>query len=68
MLQYNIKEFIELKDKYNSITLEQCQNTFNTYIDSENESPAKSITGFGDSKTCTLCISAKDGYNCNKCF
>lgn len=51
----NVKELIELIDRYKSITLEDIRNT---WIDTCNT--ANKLTGFGDFRTCSLC--KKAGY------
>jgi hypothetical protein len=63
-MNYNIKEFKELRDRYNSITLEEIENIFKEC----DENRAYYLTGFGNDRSCTLCKSAREGYNCEKCI
>ena len=62
----NVKELIELIDRYESISLKEIKNTWiSTNV------VANKLTGFGDSRTCSLC--KKVGYsdfgspNCKDC-
>ena len=46
----NLKEFKELIERYETITLEEIKET-----EFVKEYTAKGLTGFGDPKTCSLC-------------
>lgn len=56
----NIKEFKELIERYESITLEEIKEAFKNrlYV-------AKYLTGFRHYKSCTLCVAVKK--ECNDC-
>ena len=61
----NVKELIELINRYESITLEEISNTWITTYNTANK-----LTGFGDFKTCSLCkkVGYKDNMpNCEDC-
>ena len=59
---YNLKEFKDLIEKYQSITLDEAKGAW--LIDGK--ITAEIITGFGGRDTCTLCI-AVEGY-CKYCI
>ena len=68
----NIKEFIVLRDRYNSITEEECKEFNNPkYVDMADF--LRNLTGFGAKKTCTLCkplLITDYGFcevNCDNC-
>jgi hypothetical protein len=58
----NIKEFKELILRYESITLEEIEKSHK-----ENSNYKKSLTGFGNKKTCKLCF-GNVLSDCNKCL
>lgn len=57
----NLKEFKELIERYASITLEEIENA-DAYI---SLNKANLLTGFGNYKTCRLCISVN--RRCSDC-
>lgn len=73
----NMREFLSLKEKYESITLEEVEKEFDTIsenplVDRCGKQVAKKLTGCGDMSTCTLCqatISIMDDglVDCRKC-
>lgn len=66
----NTETFIKLIDKYKSITKEQLEQTYNQLLEDEKISNIHEvlteITGFGDTRKCSLCQSARN--NCNLCL
>jgi hypothetical protein len=63
----NLKEFNELRKRYETITLEDikliCKKfKFSYYCDVRSY-----LTGFGDRSTCTLCKPMDNIYNNNNC-
>jgi hypothetical protein len=58
----NIPEFIALIHRYETITLKEIKEELKLQ---ESLFAAENLTGFGDSKTCTLCIAVKK--DCNEC-
>jgi hypothetical protein len=62
----NIPEFIALKKKYESITHHDIENiTPYTTMSQYGFIIANALTGFGDNRTCTLCLRVK--VDCNEC-
>ena len=59
----NLKEFKELIERYESITLEEIEEVWGD--NSCGESVAQELTGFSGVKTCTLCKSVRS--NCSEC-
>ena len=61
----NVKEFVKLCERYETIKLEEIKKAF------ENETnPQKKLTGFGCGVTCTLCkaiVSPPNIWSCNYC-
>jgi len=77
-MENNKKQFIELIERYEAITIEEIQECFNEYKENPEAFEvyttnrwAKKLTGFGSITTCTLCLeSAKIGKtapNCKHC-
>ena len=61
----NTKEFIVLMNRYETITLEEIKEAWeNSYV-KRGHDVAQSLTGFGGSSTCTLCLAVKE--DCSKC-
>jgi hypothetical protein len=67
----NRKEFVSLKEKYKSFSLEEIEVAWKEVELQEEEfvygfDVANYMTGFGDGHTCSLCESA--GQDCYDCF
>lgn len=60
----NLKEFIELIEKYRSITIEDIEEAIDKHGNFDAFGIANVLTGYGFASTCSLCIRAID---CNDC-
>lgn len=58
----NANEFIALLEKYESITIDDIKSA---YVMGSSFFTAKRLTGYGSSKTCTLCRAVR--FDCTKC-
>jgi hypothetical protein len=65
----NIKEFNALIRKYETITLEQIEDSWNEMSYPDGGDVAEDLTGFGSLSNCTLCKGAgvKEKEDCWKC-
>jgi len=61
----NVKEFKKLIERYESITLEEIEDQAELLVEFNATHIAHKLTGFGYSKSCTLCRKVKE--NCNLC-
>ena len=60
----NLKEFRELRKRYETITLKEIENVFEIY---QSGWASKILTGFGYVDTCTLCKNAIQ-HKCEGCI
>ena len=68
----NIKEFKELIERYESITLEEIEKAKIEVADEDDPRDfadliAHKLTGYGSAMTCTLCLSS-ELQGCNGCY
>ena len=61
----NLPEFKALIERYESITIEEIENNWDTFYYKPGMACAQMLTGFGSTSKCTLCKSVS--MDCSKC-